>query len=319
VDGFCAETRTVYEFLGCFWNGHTCQPFRDVATISGETLAERYEQTMNRLEQITRAGYLGKVQWECEFEEEILKQNPELQTHPLVEKNPLNTRDALYGGRTEAMRLHYKVREGHETIQYVDVCSLYPFCCKYFKLPLGHPVIHVGDACSDIDAMMRMDGLIKCRILPPKRLYHPVLPFRCNSKLLFCLCRTFAVRRNFDGECEHVSVEDRALVGTWVIDEVRLAVEKGYKAIEVKEVYEYEVTRYNPETGEGGLFAAFIDTFLKLKTEASGYPSWVKSPEDEDRYIQEFKKSEGILLDKNLIRHNAAKRGLAKLSELKVG
>ena len=180
-------------------------------------------------------------------------------------------------------------------------------------------MIHAGDACSDTDAMMRMKCLIKCRILPPKRLYHPVLPFRCNSKLLFCLCRTCAVRRNYDRECEHISSADRAFVGTWIIDEVRLAVEKGYKVIEVLEVYEYEVTKYNPETGEGGLFAAYIDTFLKLKTEASGYPSWVQSPEDEDRYIQEFKASEGILLDKSLIRKNASKRGLAKLSELNVG
>jgi len=28
--------------------------------------------------------------------------------HPLVQRSPLCTRDALYGGRTEAMRLHYK-------------------------------------------------------------------------------------------------------------------------------------------------------------------------------------------------------------------
>jgi G:T-mismatch repair DNA endonuclease (very short patch repair protein) len=47
VDGFCVETGTVYEFLGCFWHGHTCLPFREVTTASGgETLAERYEQTM---------------------------------------------------------------------------------------------------------------------------------------------------------------------------------------------------------------------------------------------------------------------------------
>jgi len=29
VDGFCAETRTVYEFLGCLYHGHTTLPFRD--------------------------------------------------------------------------------------------------------------------------------------------------------------------------------------------------------------------------------------------------------------------------------------------------
>lgn len=91
--------------MGCFWHEHTCQSIQDVST-NGETLAERYEQTMNRLEQITG---VVKAKRECEFEEETLKQNPELQMHPLVEYSPLNTRDALYEGRTEAMRLHYKI------------------------------------------------------------------------------------------------------------------------------------------------------------------------------------------------------------------
>ena len=88
-------------------------------------------------------------------------------------------------GRTEAMRLHHKARDV-QTIQYVDVTSLYPYVCKYFNFPIGHPVIHVGDSCQDMQAMLLKDGVMKCSILPPKRLYHPVLPFRCNKRLLFC-------------------------------------------------------------------------------------------------------------------------------------
>ena len=60
---------------------------------------------------------------------------------------------------------------------------------KYFKFPLGHPKIHVGDACREKQVMLRMEGLIKCTVIPTRRLYHPVLPFRCNNKLLFCLCK----------------------------------------------------------------------------------------------------------------------------------
>jgi hypothetical protein len=45
-----------------------------------------------------------------------------------------------------------------------------------------------------------------------------------------------------------------ALTGTWVIDKVRMAVQKGYRILEIHEVYEYKVTRYDPETREGGLF-----------------------------------------------------------------
>ena len=54
-----------------------------------------------------------------------------------------------------------------------------------------------------------------------------------------------------------------------------MAVSKGYRILEIHEVYEYAVTQCDAATGEGGLFVEFIDTFLKLKAEASGYPSWV--------------------------------------------
>ena len=47
--------------------------------------------------------------------------------------------------------------------------------------------------------------------------------------------------------------------------DVRLAVEKGYRILDIYEVYEYQVTPYNPETGEGGLFVEYINSFLKLK------------------------------------------------------
>ena len=92
-----------------------------------------------------------------------------------------------------------------------------------------------------------------------------------------------------------------------------MAVQKGYKVLEIFEVYEYDVTQYDPQTGQGSLFVEYINTFLKIKTEASGYPSWVRTHEDEDHYVDAFYASEGIRLDKFLIRPKAAKRGLAKL------
>ena len=61
VDGFCKETNTVYEFGGCYWHGHTCLQYRDVTTGAGDTLAQRYERTMARLEQNTQAGYQVEV------------------------------------------------------------------------------------------------------------------------------------------------------------------------------------------------------------------------------------------------------------------
>ena len=128
----------------CSWQGYDCQAFRDIPSTNGDTLPGRYDQTLLRLEQINRAGYQVKIQWECQFDV-ACKETPEQLAHTAVCRSPRCTRDALYGGRTEAMRFHYKAREG-ETIQFVDVMSLYPYICKYFKFPVGHPVIHVGDA-----------------------------------------------------------------------------------------------------------------------------------------------------------------------------
>ena len=167
------------------------------------------------------------------------------------------------------MRLHHTARDG-ETIQYGNVMSLYPYVCKYFKVPIGHPVIHVGDACQDMQAMILKDGLMKCSILAPRDIYHPVIPFRCNKRLLFNVCRSCAIEENRTENCMHETVAESELTGTWVLDEIRRAVKKGYKLVEVHEVYEYQVTQYNPQTGNGGLFVQYIDTFLKLKAEASG-------------------------------------------------
>ena len=83
------------------------------------------------------------------------------------------------------MRLHYKARK-NEAIQYVDVTSLYPDICKYFKFPVVRLIIHVGHACKDKEAWRRVYGLIKYSIVRPERLYHPLLAFTCNYELIFC-------------------------------------------------------------------------------------------------------------------------------------
>ena len=46
----------------------------------------------------------------------LISQNPglekELSSHPCLKNSPLNIRDALYGGRTEATKTYYKIRPG---------------------------------------------------------------------------------------------------------------------------------------------------------------------------------------------------------------
>lgn len=54
-----------------------------------DTLAERYEHMMARVEQITRAVYQVEVQWECEFVDGILARHPELKTRLVVHHSSL--------------------------------------------------------------------------------------------------------------------------------------------------------------------------------------------------------------------------------------
>jgi hypothetical protein len=94
---------------------------------------------------------------------------------------------------------------------------------------------------------------------------------------------------------------------------VRLAVQESHKVIKLFEVYEYQTTQYDHQNREGGLFVDYINTFLELKAEASGYPAWVRTRDDEDSYIKAFPESESMLLVRDAIRPNVAKCGTAKL------
>ncbi|XP_070548560.1 uncharacterized protein [Ptychodera flava] len=113
--------------------------------------------------------------------------------------------------------------------------------------------------------------------------------------------------------CEH-SDDQRSFVGTWTTPDLAKALEKGYKVIKVFEVWHYrESEEYNRESQTGWLFNDYINTFLKLKQESSGWPSWCQMEDDQDRYICEYHEREGILLDKTKINRNPGQRALAKL------
>ena len=53
-------------------------------------------------------------------------------------KDPLNPRDAFYGGRMNAIKLYHHVGD-QEEIRYDDFTSLYPWVNKYGRYPVGHP------------------------------------------------------------------------------------------------------------------------------------------------------------------------------------
>jgi hypothetical protein len=97
------------------------------------------------------------------------------------------------------------------------------------------------------------------------------------------------------------------------LDEVLKAVEMGYRMEDVYEFWEYKVTCFDKDTNSGGLFAEYVNMFLKLKQESSGYPFWDQSEEQKDEYIEDYRRAEGIVLDKESISKNSGQRTSAKL------
>ena len=58
------------------------------------------------------------------------------------------------------------------------------------------------------------------------------------------------------------------------------------------------MTWYDRSTILGGLFAEYVNMFLKLILESSGYPSSFQSEAYKDKYIEDNRRAEGIASDK---------------------
>jgi len=62
VDGYCAQTNEVFEYLGCFWHGCFCMPNRHKPIgKTEEALQSRYEKTKARLQKIENTGYVVSI------------------------------------------------------------------------------------------------------------------------------------------------------------------------------------------------------------------------------------------------------------------
>ena len=265
---------------------------------------------MAKRDALLRAGFNVKEIWECEWEHEV-KTNASvkrfLSSFDLVP--PLQPRDAFYGGRTGAVSLHAKAGEGEE-IRYCDVTSLYPWVNKNCCYPVGHPHIITQPIDQSISSYF---GFAMVDILPPPGLFHPVLPVRCNGKLTFPLCgkcveeeqkKPLLQRRHY---CIH-SDDERLLRGTWCTPEIQKAIEKGYVIKQIHEVWHFP--EHQQKTG---LFEDYVNKWLKIKQESTGWPAWCQTVEQKRNYIMNYQEREGIKLDISKISKNPGRKATAKL------
>jgi hypothetical protein len=236
--------------------------------------------------------------WECEWtkSKEYKKEMKQIEEE-IKELEELNPRNAFFGGRTNATKLRVKGKK----MKYIDICSLYPTVQCYDDYPIGHPTKIFKPRTYNSDWY----GLIKCAILPPKGLYHPVLPVKNKTKsgdekLTFPLCQLCAKLNNQKDKCSHTESQ-RIIRGTWCTNEVKEAIEKGYKIITIDEVWHFYKKSSN-------LFKGYVKAFMKIKLETS---PWQDDFESEEEYRKAVKENLGIELGK--IENNPGKRAVAKI------
>lgn len=219
-------------------------------------------------------------------------------------KETLWFREGFFGGRTNGIKLLHHFKD-NEIGMYSDITSLYPTVQYYDPYPKGHyktiPYKKINNTHYDkIKNKEYICAAFDIELQPPDDLYHPVLPQKKegsdgNTKLTFDL-------------------EKKR--GVWMSNEVYKAIEKGYEIIKVYEIRYWEETQTD-------LFKSYVNTFLKIKQEASGFPDWVFKDKDklppeiiEERkqlYIKDYWEKQGIKLDYDKIEVNPGLRFIAKL------
>lgn len=189
VDGYDESTKTIYQFHGCYFHGcNTCFDSLTVNKLNQCRMKDLYINTQKIETLIKKAGFNLITIWEHEFDNNKDMKSISLDEYDLVE--PAKIREAFFGGRTEPFKLIYNFETFNHIGKYIDVCSLYPTVMYYDKFPIGKPEIITKPK----EYNNNWFGLMHCKVLPPKGLYLPVLPYKQKIKqgykLLFGLCRS---------------------------------------------------------------------------------------------------------------------------------
>ena len=324
VDGFHEPSNTVFEFTGCFYHGcSSCTRPYSRFPLNNLTYRDLNTRFANTVGYMKNRGFNVVVMWECEWKK--LRKEPEVATllkeiHEFIpDGSPINPQDALYGGRTGASSVYFPGRRekvGKHQISGLDFNSLYPSVNAEEEYPVGHPRVKMGTTDDFDQSIDYYFGLMKCVLLPPPDLFHPVLPFRVpgkgkSQKLVFPLCRTCAINRQRE-RCQH-NERERCLDGTWPTPEIYKALQQGYKFLKISSVWDYCTEDGERKKKRRGLFREFVRKFYELKALASGYPPSCTTPDQKEAFLRSFEKIEGIKLDPSKMEWDPVARAAAKL------
>lgn len=266
-------------------------------------MGDLHRRTKEKQHYLQARGYLYHSMWSCQWK--ALKRNNLEVKNAMVNFQhapPMNPRDCLGGGRTEAFNL-LAISSGSKTISYKDAISLYPAVMRGHvdrPFPVGKPVILK----KDFGRLEDRFGICHARVQPPRALGLPVLACKINGKAMYTLCPKCAEVSKAGG-CPHVD-SDREFSGVWTTPELLLAKEKGYKITTIYEQWDYP-------TKSASFFSNFVTTFFRIKIQNSGWPDGCLTDKARHAYLKDLEEKEGIRLTVSDITDNPTQRLIAKL------
>lgn len=196
--------------------------------------------------------------------------------YPIAREFVELAREALKGGRTSAIRKHYKtddiagVLRKTTGLRYDDVNSLYPSVQVKHPMPVGKPkrLVFREDAQPQTNIMQTFFGFARVDLDPPNDLYHPVVGYTDPDLQKFI----FGLRPL------------KAVVLTSV--ELQKALEMGYV---LRRVYEVDIYKKSDN-----LFRSYIERFYRIKTLCGGWKGTEEALRD---YSKRYCERLGVVCD----------------------
>jgi hypothetical protein len=157
---------------------------------------------------------------------------------------------------------------------------------------------------------IKWKGFLKVVVYCPRGINPPVtvLPMKLDERLLFCTCRSCAIKypdgaRLDNYSCPH-SNEQREFLWTGTSIELAKALEEGYI---VKKVY----SALDYEEWSDDLFSEYVSTFMSKKIHSSGFET--NDYVSQEQFIAENLEMFNIIISRDKILPDAAKRSMTKL------
>lgn len=180
------------------------------------------------------------------------------------------------------------------------------------EYPKGEPII-----ITDVDNLpwtkvedCKYKGFIFCYVLPPKKLFPPLLHYSCkDGRLVFPLCAKCSDQEAVS--CVHTDA-DRGWVMGYTHAEILKALELGYIIQHVYEIWHYNEWTSDDINSPKSLFGSYIKTFMKLKIEKSGWPEELNDNEKE-KYIKDLFENCGVEIEEVNVESNPVQRTIGKL------